>query len=65
MIKDSEVGEWVHGLKEKKHSKKQGKEREREPGRGEEGGRRERGTDRGILPVPLYFQPSVKMNFTS
>lgn len=29
MIKDSEVGEWVHGLKEKKHSKKQGKERER------------------------------------
>lgn len=25
----------------------------------------ERETDRAILPVPLYFQPSVKMNFTS
>lgn len=32
--------------------------------RGERVGSRE-GTDRGILPAPLYFQAGVKMNFTS
>lgn len=59
MIKESEVGEWIHGLKEKK-TQYEGGRRKAVKKKGEE-----RGTDRGILLVPLYFQPSVKMNFTS
>lgn len=53
-------------MKKKKNtivSKEWGRDRERErQGEEREG---ERGTDRSILPVPLYFQSSVKMNFTS
>lgn len=59
MIKKSEVGERIRGLKGKK-TVRSGEKRERGRER-----RRERGTDRDILLVPLYFQPSVKMNFTS
>lgn len=65
-MKDSEVAGLLHGQSE-------GETRLRLShwgvggggwGKGGSVGRRE-GTDRGILPAPLYFQPSVKMNFTS
>lgn len=49
---------WIEdgGRRKKKHSMEWRREKERLS---------ERETDRAILPVPLYFQPSVKMNFTS